>query len=317
MSKRTLHFLLMLLVGIIGCVFYYFFCSSCYTGSKKNTTKTAIENVPAVNQQITTQPTNRPFALSDSKSGFGLNTNEHFNFNANGFSIIKPIAANLDSKILDLKDYLGQHPEKELDVIGLYKSNEENTSAYPNLGIARATAVKNYLVNKGIASKQLNTLGQLDNSLTPNGSAIYQGPVDYKFNTANSVEEENAKIKAELDALKKEILSDPLKLRFQTNSSKLSLSAAQRAKITKLSRYLDKADNGKIVATGHTDNTGNAQANTTLGLSRAETIKDYLTQNGIDATKIITASKGPNQPIATNSTPEGRKENRRVEITLK
>jgi len=315
MTKRTLHFLLMLLVGIIGCVFYYYFCAACYSGSDGNTNKSLSEPTPVASQKLTPEPTNYPFALKDDVGGFSVKTNEHFNFNANGFDIIKPIAPSLDGKINDLKNYLSQHPEKELDIIGLYKSTENNTSAYENLGVARANAIKNYLVSKGIPSKQLNSLGRLNDDLYPNGT-IYQGPVTYKFNTANSIEEENAKIEAELERLRKEILSDPLQLRFKTNSSEISLSASQRAKMSKLSRYLDKADNGKIVATGHTDNTGNANANVTLGLSRAETIKKYFIQNGIASSKIITKSKGPNVPIADNNTPEGRQENRRVEITI-
>lgn len=314
MSRRILYFLLILLVGIIGSFFYYYLCSACYSGQAGDNSK---QVVPIANEsKPTNQSSKNPFYLYDDAGGFSLKSNEHFNFNANSFSIIKPIAANLNSKIDSLKEYLTQHPEKELDITGLYKSNENNTSAFENLGVARANAVKNYLVNKGIPSRQLNTLGKLDDSLQPEGT-IYQGPLTYHFNTANSIEEENAKIKAELELLKKEILSDPLRLRFGTNSSAISLTPLQRAKMSKLTRYLDKAEDGKLVATGHTDNTGNAQSNITLGLSRAETIKNYFVKNGIVSNKIITDSKGPNAPIDDNNTPEGRYNNRRVEITIK
>lgn len=318
MSKRTIHFLLMLLVGVIGCILYYFLCSCCYVGgnSKNNTTKDAVKSTPVVS---TPPPTNNnyknAFLLNDDKGSFSLKSNDHFNFDVNGFGILRPISTDLNSKIGELKGYLGQHPEKELDIIGLYNSKENNTSAYENLGIARATAVKNYLVNQGIASKQLNALGKLNDDLEANAN-IYYGPLNYKFNTANSIEEENAKIAAELEALKKEILADPLQLRFQTNSSNLTLTQQQRAKMAKLSRYLDKSESGKLILTGHTDNTGNAQNNIALGLSRAETIKKYFISNGISAAKIETASKGPNQPIDDNNTAEGRHNNRRVEVSI-
>lgn len=314
MSKRILYFLLILLVGIIGCVFYYYFCSACYAGlSNSDSTKA----IPITNEaQQTNKSSTNPFYLYDEVGGFKVKSNEHFNFNANSFNIIKPISENLNSKISELKDYLIQHPEKELDIIGLYKSTENNTSAFENLGIARANSVKNYLVSKGIPSRQLNTIGKLNDDLKPEGN-IYKGPITYHFNTANSIEEENAKIKAELELLKKAILSDPLRLRFETNSSTISLTSQQRSKMSKLTRYLDKAEDGKLIATGHTDNTGNPQSNVTLGLSRAETIKNYFVRNGIESSKIITDSKGPHVPIDDNNTPEGRYNNRRVEITIK
>jgi len=315
MSKRTLHFLLTLFVGIIGCIFYYFFCSSCNGNSTGNS---EIKSTPIV---TTTQPkapipTSNAFALSDTDGNFNFKINEHFNFNANGFNILKPLSPNVDLGINKLKAYLDLHHEKTLDIIGLYTSKEKNTSGYPNLGIARANDVKNYLVNKGISSKQLNTLGKLNDSLIPNG-IVYQGPVLYHFNTSESEADEDAKRKAELEALRNEILANPLRLNFDTNSSDLALTSTQRSKMAKLSRYIDKADNGQLIVTGHTDSTGDPNANIQLGLSRAKTIKNYLIKNGINATKILTLSKGPNQPIAPNNTSEGRRKNRRVEVTLK
>jgi len=307
----------MLLVGIIGCIFYYFFCCKCSlngnsTTDKKNTTVVA---PVTVNKPKVPTPTSNAFALSDSEGNFSFKANEHFNFNANGFNLLSPISLNVDAGIDKLKTYLTTHPEKTLDIIGLYTSKEENTSAYPNLGIARANSIKNYLVGKGISSKQLNTDGRLDDNLIPNG-IIYQGPVDYKFNTFESVADEEAQLKVEIEALRKEILADPLKLNFETGSSLISLTATQRAKMAKLSRYLDKADNGLIDIIGHTDNTGSLATNIKLGMDRANTIKKYLIKNGINAAKIKTLSKGPNKPIATNSTADGRNKNRRVEITL-
>lgn len=316
MSKRTLHFLLMLLVGVIGCIFYYLFCSSCYQGGTNNLPKK--DTLPAttsVKPKIPV-PTSKAFTLSDPGTDFNLSINEHFNFNANNFDILKPLSPNVDIGIGKLKAYLDEHHEKTLDIVGLYTSREKNTSAYPNLGIGRATAVKNYFVSKGVSSKQLNALGKLDDSLVPSGT-IYKGPVTYHFNTSKSEADEDAKRKAELEVLHESIISDPLKLNFETNSSDLVLTSNQRSKMAKLSRYLDKADNGQIIVTGHTDSTGDANANVQLGLSRAETIKNYLISNGIEASKILTLSKGAKEPIASNATIEGRKQNRRVTVTLK
>ncbi len=318
MSKRTLHFLLMLLVGIIGGILNYFFCCNCCGKADVNSTK---QNTPIVAPITSTKkavltPTSNAFVLNDANGNFSTSTNDHFNFNTNGFSILKPLSPNVDSQIEKLKAYLGLHKEKSLDIIGLYTSKEKNPSGYPNLGIARANAVKNYLVSQGLSSKQFNTLGRLDDHLVPN-KAIYQGPITYNFNSSKSIEDEDAKRIAELDSLRKEILANPLRLNFETSSSSLILSNSQRSKMAKLSRYLDKADNGKLLVTGHTDNTGNYNSNLALGKSRAETIAGYLAKNGIARSKINTLSKSSDKPIATNATAEGRHQNRRVEVTLK
>jgi len=309
---------LMLLVGIIGCILYYFLCPCCqkgYTGNSEKENSSIIAPTPTTQSKVQT-PSSNAFALTDSDGNFSYKANEHFNFNASGFNILSPISPNVDTGIAKLKAYLSEHPEKTLDVTGLYTSKENNTSAFPNLGLARANAVKNYFVSKGIPSKHLNTKGKLNDSLVPNNS-IYQGPLEYNFITYGSVEEEEAAIKAELDALRKEIQADPLVLYFDTGSSNISLTANQRAKMAKMVHYVDKADDGEIDITGHTDNTGNAAANVKLGLSRANKIKDYFIKNGINSEKTKTFSEGPNKPIATNSTPEGRDKNRRVEVTLK
>ena len=53
-----------------------------------------------------------------------------------------------------------------------------------------------------------------------------------------------------------------------------------------------------------------------LGLKRAEEFKTHLIDRGVPTDKIIVASKGESMPIATNDTPEGKRQNRRVEIRI-
>ncbi len=69
--------------------------------------------------------------------------------------------------------------------------------------------------------------------------------------------------------------------------------------------------------TGYTDSTGSEANNQTVGMRRAEAVKDYLVkQHNIDAGRIETNSGGESNPIADNSTREGRMQNRRVEVEL-
>jgi OOP family OmpA-OmpF porin len=71
-----------------------------------------------------------------------------------------------------------------------------------------------------------------------------------------------------------------------------------------------------IIAVGHTDSIGTAEYNQKLSERRANTVKEYLVSKGIEKNRIYTEGKGEKDPIATNSTAEGRAKNRRVEIEV-
>jgi len=74
--------------------------------------------------------------------------------------------------------------------------------------------------------------------------------------------------------------------------------------------------NFSLKLAGHTDNTGSMQLNLRLSKQRAEAVKAYLVGQGANASRIEATGYGPNQPIASNKTKEGRQKNRRVEFTL-
>jgi len=71
-----------------------------------------------------------------------------------------------------------------------------------------------------------------------------------------------------------------------------------------------------IIAVGHTDWTGTDAYNQKLSERRAESVKTYLVDKGIDANRIYTEGKGKTSPVAPNTTREGRAQNRRVEIEI-
>lgn len=79
-----------------------------------------------------------------------------------------------------------------------------------------------------------------------------------------------------------------------------------------------KADaNLKVSITGHTDNTGSAKTNLKYGKKRAEALKNYMIKLGAPAKNIECESKGQTDPIADNSTKEGRALNRRATVKFK
>lgn len=67
---------------------------------------------------------------------------------------------------------------------------------------------------------------------------------------------------------------------------------------------------------GYTDNTGSLAYNNTLSLRRANAVSNFLRLQGVSADRVITDGLGPKNPIASNDTPAGREQNRRVEINL-
>ena len=71
-----------------------------------------------------------------------------------------------------------------------------------------------------------------------------------------------------------------------------------------------------IIAVGHTDSVGNDAYNQKLSIRRAEAVKAYLVSKGIEKNRVYTEGKGEKQPVADNTTAEGRAKNRRVEIEV-
>ncbi len=82
-----------------------------------------------------------------------------------------------------------------------------------------------------------------------------------------------------------------------------------------LAQFL-KDTSDKIIITGHTDSDGTEEYNIELGLKRANEFKSHLTGLGVDESQIQVESKGKSSPMADNSTPEGKRKNRRVQIKI-
>lgn len=89
------------------------------------------------------------------------------------------------------------------------------------------------------------------------------------------------------------------------------------AVIEHLYQFLRTNTKIKIEIVGHTDNVGQVAHNNDLSLRRAEALKNALVRKGISASRIETRGAGSSQPIADNSTEEGRARNRRVEVVIK
>lgn len=309
MSKKTSYLLGLLLTLILGSILYYFFCCKpCLEASKKD-----VENQINLEKQEVLTTTKNKFLVTDSKNNLQFAANDHFNFKGDSFSIIEPISKPLQTQVERLSTYLTDNPTKVVDITGYYTSDENNTSAFPNLGLARANAVKNYFVSNGMSSKALNSYGKLDDGLVPDASNTYYGPLSYALNTRDKNDTNEAD---SLKVIYKNIKANPLILYFDTASASINLTVEQREKVSQIVRYIDKTDKASIKTIGHSDNTGNRENNIKLGLDRAEFAKNYLVSNGVSSSKIKASSKGPDEPIADNATEDGKAKNRRVVVTL-
>lgn len=111
------------------------------------------------------------------------------------------------------------------------------------------------------------------------------------------------------------VVNMPQDLLFATNSAALNPTLSQdvRAVGTNLVNY----PNSRVEVIGHTDNTGTAALNADLSLRRATSVAQVLLAAGVPASRITTRGMGEDQPVASNLTPEGRAQNRRVEIIIR
>jgi outer membrane protein OmpA-like peptidoglycan-associated protein len=101
---------------------------------------------------------------------------------------------------------------------------------------------------------------------------------------------------------------------FDTGKSDLREQA--REALAKLSGIVLNYPSLRLTIEGHTDSVGSAQFNQGLSEKRADAVRDYLVSQGVDAGKLSAQGLGMDHPVADNSTPQGRKKNRRVEIIV-
>ncbi len=101
---------------------------------------------------------------------------------------------------------------------------------------------------------------------------------------------------------------------FEVNSANLLKNS--NVELDALVEYLENTANATILIEGHTDNSGNANANLILSTKRAESIARFLINKGIDKNRITSKGFGSTKPIAENISEQGRAQNRRTSFTI-
>jgi outer membrane protein OmpA-like peptidoglycan-associated protein len=102
---------------------------------------------------------------------------------------------------------------------------------------------------------------------------------------------------------------------FLTGKSELLPAATDQLQLV-AQAILDQDDERPIVVEGHTDSRGSESMNMQLSQDRADAVRSFLIQQGVPASRVKAVGRGEGSPVATNDTPEGRANNRRVEIVL-
>ncbi|MBS1129857.1 MAG: OmpA/MotB [Proteobacteria bacterium] len=101
---------------------------------------------------------------------------------------------------------------------------------------------------------------------------------------------------------------------FEVGSA--TLTPAGRVILDEMYAAIKQVGTPKVQVIGHTDSSGSRQANIALSLSRANSVRSYLIEKGLPADGLTAVGSGPDQPVGSNNSSEGRAKNRRIEFKL-
>jgi outer membrane protein OmpA-like peptidoglycan-associated protein len=137
----------------------------------------------------------------------------------------------------------------------------------------------------------------------------------------NKMDKQAREIQTALPGAQVERVGEGIKLtlgensvRFDTNKS--TLTATAKANLDRLVPVFQSYADTDIVIYGYTDSTGAVEYNQTLSEQRAASVKTYLASKGLNTSRFSTTGMGIADPVATNDSPEGRSQNRRVEFAI-
>jgi outer membrane protein OmpA-like peptidoglycan-associated protein len=138
----------------------------------------------------------------------------------------------------------------------------------------------------------------------------------------NYMDRQEAKLRAQLQGTgvsvtrsgNEIVLNMPGNVTFQTASA--DLNANFFGVLDSVAIVLKEFDKTLIDVEGHTDNVGADDYNLQLSQKRASTVAGYLRNRGVNDQRIVAEGAGEREPVASNDSPDGRQQNRRVELTL-
>lgn len=101
---------------------------------------------------------------------------------------------------------------------------------------------------------------------------------------------------------------------FKSGSAELAASSFKS--LDELVAFMNRKTTLVIEIAGHTDNVGSVESNQLLSQKRADAVRSYILSKGISTTRVLAKGYGQNEPVADNSTEQGRSTNRRTEVRI-
>lgn len=188
-----------------------------------------------------------------------------------------------------------------IEVFGFYDEEEMNSSEFANLGLARASILKELLINRGLDSGRISLYSSIRNLEFRDSLAV-----------TTSIDK-SAHIDLVSEVVQIVVHHGMTEVYFPTNSDD-EIASEELNKF--LADLVQSSKHKKVRLIGHTDDTGNEEANLDLSLRRTHTMRDRLKKLGMSEANIECIGKGSSDPRVKNFTAENRALNRRVEIIV-
>jgi outer membrane protein OmpA-like peptidoglycan-associated protein len=136
----------------------------------------------------------------------------------------------------------------------------------------------------------------------------------------NYMDKQAEEIERDIEGASIERIGEGIKITFDSGLlfavDKAALNAQSKANLAELAVILNKYPDTNILLEGHTDATGTEEHNLELSRVRAQSVSNCLTENGVDPRRFTIMGYGESQPVASNDTVDGRRDNRRVEVAI-
>jgi outer membrane protein OmpA-like peptidoglycan-associated protein len=231
----------------------------------------------------------------------------------NGMGLYFHIGQGSDDQNLDLRcDSPG---DASISGFGATKNQKESGEQAPGIGDNDLQTCR-YMVDSGYVKAYVNNVrvGQLNGLVIARGKTITMDLANANDNGALITDLRIAEGGKPLyDALAAAGHVSTHGILFASGSA--TIEGESTPTLKEIGDMLKAHADLKLMIEGHTDNVGAAAANQTLSEQRAAAVKQFLVSTyGIDAARLQTKGYGSSKPISPNTTPEGRQNNRRVEL---
>ena len=194
------------------------------------------------------------------------------------------------------------------EITGLYAEDEFPAAGFGNLGLARGEKMK-ALFSQFIPAERIVVSSDLLKEQVDSTSTAF---IASRFSYRKPPEDQGKKT---VECLEQQ--GGGLTILFPYGKAQNEVDKKIEDCLSELVAFMNDNPDATVEITGHTDSSGSQEFNMELGTERARHIMGFLTKKGIAKNRVSIASKGEDQPVASNDTEEGSRLNRRAVLVLK